>query len=192
MHDQLPCGFIECVEHTARYIKLLYHKRHFSCFKMSFKEAEFLMVYPAICFGVVSHLLLLVCLAKDPLVTNLALADIIVCTAGVLETTFVYKFTTVLQNILAAVAWVSLFSIFSIAIDRYMLTVHPFTHRVLLNERRIAIWIALIWLFSLSLLAKSFVFGKTGGNFVGACVTERMRVFHATFPVTNAGNFVNI
>ena len=32
----------------------------------------------------------------------------------------------------------------------------------------------------------------TGGNFVGACVTERMRVFHATFPATNAGNFVNI
>ena len=33
---------------------------------------------------------------------------------------------------------------------------------------------------------------KTGGNFVGACVTEQMRVFHATFPATNAGNFVNI
>ena len=168
MHDQLPCGFIECVEHTARYLKLLYHKRHFLCFKMRFEKAEFLIVYPAICFGVVSHLLLLVCLAKDPLkcfrnsasylVTNLALADFIVCTAGMLETTFVYKFTTVLQNILTAVAWVSLFSIFLIAIDRYMLTVHPFTHRVLLNERRIAIWIASNWLFSLSLLAKSFVF----------------------------------
>ena len=33
---------------------------------------------------------------------------------------------------------------------------------------------------------------STGGNFVGACVTERMRELHATFPATNAGNFVNI
>jgi uncharacterized membrane protein len=53
----------------------------------------------------------------------------------------------------------SLLSIFSIAIDRYMLTVHPFKHRVFLNGRRIALWIVLIWLLSFSLLAKSLAFG---------------------------------
>jgi uncharacterized membrane protein len=53
----------------------------------------------------------------------------------------------------------SLLSIFAIAIDRYMLTVHPFKHRVLLNGRRIAIWIVSIWLLSLCLLVKYLAFG---------------------------------
>ena len=44
--------------------------------------------------------------------------------------------------------FVSLLSIFSTAIYRYMLTVHPFKHRVLLNGRRIAIWIVSIWRLS--------------------------------------------
>jgi ABC-type Fe3+ transport system permease subunit len=55
--------------------------------------------------------------------------------------------------------FVSLLSIFSIAIDRYVLTVHPFKHRVLLNGRRIAIWIVSIWLLSLCLLVKYLAFG---------------------------------
>ena len=38
----------------------------------------------------------------------------------------------------------------------------------------------------------NFITSRTGGNFVRACVTERMRELHATFPATNAGNFVNI
>jgi sensor histidine kinase YesM len=58
-----------------------------------------------------------------------------------------------------AASLVSLFTIFSIALDRYMLTVHPFTHRVLVNGRRIAICIASIWLISLYYLIKASICG---------------------------------
>ena len=54
---------------------------------------------------------------------------------------------------------VSLFSIISIAFDRYMLTVHPFKHRVLLNGRRIAFWNVSLWLVWSCAFVKEFIFG---------------------------------
>ena len=133
-------------------------------------ELKHLTIYCTICAGVVSHLLLFVCLAKDPLkcfrntasylVTNLAVADFIVCTFGVMRMASPSNIELVLQIISFSVSLVSYLSIFSIALDRYMLTVHPFKHRVLLNRKRLAIWIASIWLLSLSHLAIEFTLGS--------------------------------
>jgi uncharacterized membrane protein len=47
----------------------------------------------------------------------------------------------------------------SIAIDRYLMTVHPFNHRVLLNERRNCICIASIWFLSFYPLVKDLALG---------------------------------
>ena len=135
---------------------------------MSYTELKNFTIYCTVCAGIVSHLLLLVCLAKDPLkcfrnsasylVTNLALADFIVCTVGLMQIIFAAKNGSVLC-ILNTVMMVSLFSIFSISIDRCMLTVHPFAHRVYLNGKRIAIWITLIWLVSFCHLVKEITYG---------------------------------
>ena len=136
---------------------------------MSYSYLKYLTIYCTSGAGLVSHLLLLICLAKDPLkcfrnsasylVTNLALVDFILCTTGLMRMTFASKIKTVM-HIYTTASLVSLFSIFSIAIDRYMLTVHPFTHRAFLNGRRIAVWITSIWLQGFFNLAIDFTFGQ--------------------------------
>ena len=126
--------------------------------KMSNSHLQHFTVYCTAGAGVLSHLLLFVCLAKDPLkcfrntasylVTNLAVADFVMCTLGIMRMAFATKIDTAatVLHLSNTVSLISLFSIFSISLDRYMLTVHPFAHRVLFNGRRVAIWIAAVWL----------------------------------------------
>ena len=133
-------------------------------------ELKYLPIYFTLFAGILSHLLLLICLVKDPLkcfrnsatylMTNLALSDFITLVLGLMQILdFSEEMRNVVPYISSTVMFVSLLSIFSIAIDRYMLTVHPFKHRVLLNGRRIAIWIVSIWLLSLCPLVKYLAFG---------------------------------
>ena len=133
-------------------------------------ELKYLPIYFTLFSGISSHLLLLICLVKDPLkcfrnsatylIANLAFSHLISCVFGLIQILDVSEeMRNVVSYILSTVMFASLLSIFSIAIDRYMLTVHPFKHRVLLNGRRIAIWIVSIWLLSLCLLVKYLVFG---------------------------------
>ena len=134
---------------------------------MAYTELKFLPIHFTLCAGVVSHILLFICLIKDPLkcfrnyatylIMNLALSDFTVCTVGLTRMIFgdVYSIFPYISN---TAMLVSLFSIFSIAIDWYMLTVHPFKHRVLLNGRRIAVWIAVIWLLCLWLVVEELIF----------------------------------
>ena len=129
---------------------------------------KYLPMYFTFCAGVVSHLLLFICLIKDPLkcfrnfatylIMNLGFADFIVCTVGLMRMIFGVKYRTVVY-ILDAAMLVSLFSILSIAIDRYILTAHPFKHRVFLNGRRMAIWIVSVWLLSFYPLVKILTYG---------------------------------
>ena len=127
-----------------------------------------LPIYLILAAGILSHLLLFICFVKDPLkcfrnsatylVMNLALSDFISCVSSSVQVIFAERlavpFCTTITAMLA-----SLLSIFSIAIDRYMLTAHPFKHRAFVNGKRIAIWIGLIWLISFCLLAKCLVLG---------------------------------
>ena len=133
-------------------------------------ELNYLPIYFTLFAGISSHLLLLICLVKDPLkcfrnsatylIANLAFSDLISCVFGLIQILDVSEeMRNVVSYILSTVMFASLLSIFSIAIDRYMLTVHPFKHRVLLNGRRIAIWIVSIWLLSLCPLVKYLAFG---------------------------------
>ena len=138
-----------------------------SIFRMAYTQLKYLPIYFTLCVGVVSHILLFVCLIKDPLkcfrnsatylIMNLALSDFIVCTVGLLRMILGGKYSVVVY-ISNTAMMVSLFSIFSIAIDRYLLTVHPFKHRILLNRRKIAICIASIWLSCLCLLVEELIF----------------------------------
>jgi prolactin releasing hormone receptor len=125
-------------------------------------------MYFTLSAGFVSHLLLFICLLKDPLkcfrnsatylIANLALSDFITCSAGLLIR-MTWKISITIFYVWNTAMLVSLLSIFSIAIDRYVLKVHPFKHRILLNGRRIAVWIVSIWLLSSWLLVKDLAFG---------------------------------
>ena len=128
---------------------------------------KYLPIHFALCAGVLSHLLLFICLIKDPLkcfrnsvtylVTNLALSDFIVCVTGLLTLFGVNRPSVVYISDIAMI--VSLFSIISIAFDRYLLTVHPFKHRVLLNGRRIAFWNVSLWLVWSCAFVKELIYG---------------------------------
>ena len=134
-------------------------------------ELKYLPIYFTLFAGISSHLLLLICLVKDPLncfrnsatylIGNLAFSDLISCVFGSIE---ILEFSEEMRNVVSHITrtamFVSLLSIFSIAIDRYILTVHPFRHRVFLNGRRIAICIVSIWFLSFSLfMVKYLAFG---------------------------------
>ena len=148
-------------------------------------EVKDLTIYCTICAGTVLHFLLLICIAKDPLkcfrnsasylVGNLALADFIMCTLGLMkDMIFVGKFATIFMYASTTATLLSLFSMFSIAIDRYLLTVRPFTHRALLNGKRISIWIVLVWVFSFWFFIKGYIFGPSnvdGTTFYIVCIT---------------------
>ena len=132
-------------------------------------ELKYLPIYFTLFAGISSHLMLLICLVKDPLkcfrnsatylITNLAFSDFISCVFGSIE---ILDLSEEMRNVVSYISKTAMFaslpSIFSIAIDRYIFTVHPFKHRVLLNGRRIAIWIVSIWLLSLCLLVKYLAF----------------------------------
>ena len=137
---------------------------------MFYTGLKYLPIYFTLSAGVVSHLLLFICLLKDPLkcfrnsatylIANLALSDFITCSVGLMRMTCKLSTTPTIFYVWNTAMLVSLLSIFSIAIDRYVLTVHPFKHRILLNGRRIAIWIVSIWLLSSSwLLVRGLSFG---------------------------------
>ena len=56
--------------------------------------------------------------------------------------------------------FMSVFSIFAIAIDRYMITVRPFFHRAVLNGKQTSFWVVIIWIVSSVPLAKYLAYGN--------------------------------
>ena len=120
-------------------------------------DVIFLLVYIICSVGILANLMLLIAFIKDPLkcfrnsatypVGNLALSDLLVG--------LVFLTRTFLESENAVVVFLHLFSfyssmwtIFSIALDRYLMITYPFKHRFLMSEKKMAIWIALIWFLS--------------------------------------------
>ena len=138
---------------------------------MAYTEQKYLPVYFTLFTGILSHLLLFICLIKHPLkcfrnsatylIMNLALSDFIVCTLGLMQMIFADADELLTVGYVPNTAiLVPLFSIFSIAIDRYVLTVNPLKHRLLLNGKKIAIWIVSMWLLGFYQLVKILIFGS--------------------------------
>ena len=119
--------------------------------------------------GVIAQTMLLIALIKDPLkcfknsstylVANLALSDLAVSIHGpfsvYLRLDFHWNF-----DFFDFTLYVSLATIFSIAVDRYLMVVHPFKHRYLMHGKKVVGWVGLIWLLSLCIPLKKIVFGN--------------------------------
>ena len=124
-------------------------------------------------FGIVSHVLLLIAFIKDPLkcfrnsatslVANLACSDLIICFCGL----FVAygRVHWVFFNIWGSIVPVSIFTIFGIAVDRYLMVAFPFKHKFFMNGNKIAIWIILFWMLPFCYSIREFVSPESNKTF---------------------------
>ncbi len=121
----------------------------------SYFRLKYLPMY-FICFcGVISHVLLLIAFIKDPLkcfrnsatylVANLAVSDLTISLCGPFVSAFVHWSLNIIWQVALGG---SVLTIVSIAADRYLMVAFPFKHHVLMNGRKILIWITLIWIIS--------------------------------------------
>ena len=121
-----------------------------------------------ICFvGVVANLMLLIAFVKDPLkcfrnsatylVGNLALSDLSYNVLFMVNMSLSFEHG-IAYLMLYVLFYSSLATIFSIALDRFLLITYPFKHRILMSDKKMAAWIAFIWFLSfIHTLKKIFV-----------------------------------
>ena len=137
--------------------------------QLEFKDIPLLFL----CFlGVVSHSLLLYAFYKDPLkcfkrsgtflVINLAIADSLMCLVSVFYIICVKDifWHEILKPIVFAAKFVSILTLSSISIDRFLLVVYPIKHSYLIKGRPLVIWPACIWLIGIVFPMKIVIFGQ--------------------------------
>ncbi len=128
--------------------------------------------------GVVSNGLLLLAFFKDPLkcfrnsathfVTNLSISDCLTCLFALfLDITANYMTPENHEIILFLALWfetVSLASLTSISIDRFLTVAYPIKHRILIKGKVIFLWLAVIWIFGCSLSVIPLVYARQNNN----------------------------
>ena len=121
-------------------------------------------------FGIILHLLLFIVFIKDPLkcfrnsgnylVVNLAVSDFTLCLLGPAAISATPR-TILVECISNAHALVSVYTIFSISVDRFTMVRFPLGHRLLMSRKVMASWIAMIWLLAFLYPVQVFIFGLT-------------------------------
>ena len=111
-----------------------------------------------ICFiGFLANLMLLIAFIKDPLkcfrnsatylVANLAISDLLFNAAVFLR--YFQGPESILSDFLQYLSvYLSMGTIFSISLDRFLIITYPFKHRFLISGNKMAIWIGIIWFSS--------------------------------------------
>ena len=117
-----------------------------------------LPVYIVCSVGFLANLMLLIALIKDPLrcfrnsatylVGNLTVSDLLFSIVFLLKH-FQDSGTSLFDFFQFFSFYLSMGTIFSISLDRFLIIRYPFKHRVLMNGNKMAIWICLVWCFSL-------------------------------------------
>ena len=107
--------------------------------------------------GILANLMLLIAFVKDPLkcfrnsatylVGNLALSDLL-CNFLFMVNISLSSEHVIAYSMLNFVFYSSIGTIFSIALDRFLLIRYPFKHRILMSDKKMAVWIAIIWFLS--------------------------------------------
>ena len=124
-------------------------------------------------FGIISHVLLFAAFIKDPLkcfrntgiyfIVNLAVSDFVVCLCGPFDVSATSTEQTQLyiRSICSVPNSASVITIFSIALDRYIMVKCPLKHRLLMSAKVMVGWIVLIWVLSALWLFKWLIFGMS-------------------------------
>ncbi len=124
--------------------------------------------------GVVANGLLLVAFFKDPLkcfrnsatyfVTNLSISDCLTCLFALFfDITASYmteENREIISFLVVSFAIVSLVSLISISIDRFLMVAYPIKHRILMKGKVIVLCLAVIWIFGCSLSGITPLFGR--------------------------------
>ena len=125
-------------------------------------------------FRVVSNGLLLLAFFKDPLkcfrnsathfVTNLSISDCLMCLFALFFYITANYMTAENREIIlflqTSFAIVSLVSLTSISIDRFLMIAYPIKHRTLMKGKVIVLCLAVIWIFGCSLSVITLLFGQ--------------------------------
>ena len=114
-------------------------------------------VYMLCCVGVLANVMLLIAFIKNPLkcfrnsaaylVGNLAVSDSIYNLFLMVNISLNHR-KNIADHFLFISFYSSMTTIFSIALDRFLMITYPFKHRILMSKRRMAVWIAIIWFVS--------------------------------------------
>ena len=125
-------------------------------------------------FGVVSNGLLLLSFFKDPLkcfknsathlVTNLSVSDCLTCLFALFfHITANYMTTDNRETVLFLIMWfgsVSLVSLTSISIDRFLMVAYPIKHRILMKGKVTVLWLAVSWIVGCALSVMLLLYGR--------------------------------
>ncbi|XP_028393445.1 alpha-1A adrenergic receptor-like [Dendronephthya gigantea] len=121
-------------------------------------------------FGVIAHMFLFVAFIKDPLkcfknsgtylVGNLAISDLL--TSLISPIYFVHRhFLGTWHSVLLFAKHVcmseSIFTIAIISMDRFLMTVYPIKYRILMEGKRLIVWLICTWLISFGISTKVFL-----------------------------------
>ena len=119
-------------------------------------DVLYLPIYIVSSIGVLSNLMLLFAFFKDPLkcfrnsgtylVGNLAFCDMLFSLAVVVGASLKDEKIQFFLQFLAVYS--SMFTIVSIALDRFLMINYPFRHRFLMSGKKMAFWIFSVWLLS--------------------------------------------
>ena len=121
--------------------------------------------------GVVSNELLPLAFFKDPLkcfrnstthfVTNLSISDCLTCLFALLTANeMIAENRKIILFLIESFAGVSLVSLTSISIDRFLMVAYPIKHRILMKGKVIVLCLAVIWIFGCSLSGITPLFGR--------------------------------
>ena len=131
-----------------------------------FTEDIFIPLYFVCITGIIANLMLLTALIRDPLkcfrnsstylIGNLCVSDMIL---PMFIMVIPYTEHLVVEFFIYTLFYSSMLTIFSIAVDRYVITVHPFKHRILMSGRKSALWICANWVLSTIHPVERFLFG---------------------------------
>ena len=124
--------------------------------------------------GVVSNGLLVVAFFKDPLkcfrnsatyfVTNLSISDCLTCLFAlffhITASYMTEENREIISFLVVSFAIVSLVSLISISIDRFLMVAYPIKHRILMKGKVIVLCLAVIWIFGCSLSGITLLFAQ--------------------------------
>ena len=115
-------------------------------------EKIYIPLYFVCTVGFIANFLLLVALIRDPLKCFRNSSTYLIASLCVSDMTLPFFFTIVVHTqhtgldfFIYTFLYSSILTIFSIAVDRYMVTVHPFKHRIWMNGKKSALWICSNW-----------------------------------------------
>ena len=146
--------------------------------------------------GVVSNGLLLLAFFKDPIkcfrnsathfVMNLSISDCLTCLFALFFYITANYMTAenreIILFLIVSFAIVSIVSLTSISIDRFLMVAYPIKHRILMKGKVIVLCLVIIWIFGCSLSGITPLFGRQNKIYIyhsGAIITTISAVIYA-------------